>query len=126
MDMKEAIARTCAMRPGEIDDDIGLPVLVLDQTEGFDEGPRWQDRELWEREFLAMSKVFDDRVRELAIHLGQPDYLGAPQPWQDFPGIVGETIARWRHHAPPLYASLFAPDTDLPISVFLAKVPEPR
>ncbi len=120
MDIAEVIQQACELRPGvDVDDGTGLSIVVMDEAEHFDD-----DDVCTDEDFERMKEVFEASVRDLTAHLGKPDFLGEPLPYDDFPGFHGDTIAVWRNHTPPLYASLWWPDKEMPIYVFLAQVPE--
>ena len=121
-DIPRAIADACALEPG-----LGLltdwALVELDESEDFED---YERQELFAQEYAAYVQVFDGRVKELAAHLGQPDFVRRPTPDEEERGVEGMKIAAWTKHSPPLYAGVWHPDRELPIYVFLALWPAAR
>jgi len=93
---------------------------LLDESEDFDD---YERQELFSEEYERYGKVFDERLKELTTHLGAPTYVGRPEASDGLEEAEGLKIAAWQQHVPPLYLSVWHPDREEPIVVFLGRLP---
>ena len=94
--------------------------VVLDESEDFYNDDR---QELFSEEYAHYTQVFDERLKELAPHLGTPTYVGRPEASDDLRDAEGFKIAAWQQQVPRLYLSVWHADRELPIVVFLGRLP---
>ena len=93
---------------------------MLDESEDFDD---YERQELFSEEYARYGKVFDESLKELTPHLGTPTYAGRPETSNGLEDTESLKIAAWQQLAPPLYLSLWHADRELPIVVFLGRLP---
>jgi hypothetical protein len=94
--------------------------VLLEESEDFDD---YERQELFSEEYERYEGVFDEWLAKLTPHLGAPTYLGNPEANDDLPGAEGWKVAAWQGQEPQLYLSVWHADRELPIVVFLGRLP---
>jgi hypothetical protein len=94
--------------------------VVLDESEDFYDYDR---QELFSEEYAHYTQAFHECLKELVPHLGTPTYVGRPEASDVLQDAEGFKIAAWQQLVPPLYLSVWHADRELPIVVFLGRLP---
>ena len=108
-----------------IDPDLGLwegGMVELAESEDFDD---YERQEVMSEEYEEYQAIFEQWLKDLVPHLGEPSYVGAPGKVEALADLEGWRIAAWQQQVPPLYLSVWHPDKETPLYVFLAPLPAP-
>ena len=103
----------------DVNDDWGFSLVVLSQT---DLSEACEER-VSDEQYELHSNIFEASVREVSAQLGEPAFRGEPGSAPGTADLYGDTVAVWPHHTPPLYVSLWQPDKEMPVCVFIAPMP---
>ena len=97
-------------------------MVELAESEDFDD---YERQEIMSEEYAAYLAIFEQWLADLTPHLGEPSYVGRPAKVEALAHLEGLRVAAWQQSTPPLYLSVWHPDKETPIYVFLAQLPPP-
>ena len=85
----------------------------------------YERQEIMSEEVARYLAIFEQWLKDLVPHLGEPSFVGRPDKVEALANAEGRRVAAWQQLVPPLFLSVCHPDRELPIYVFLAQIPAP-